>query len=128
MGGCFGELGGDRFCHGPSTSASKLRWPRDDRKNQKLAAGDGADDEEGFGAGRHFRRKQGVGRLVREIFGTGKKAQERAPLQRIVIADCAAEHGIARFEFIKHRPHCGWNGEFERDLAVHMSQRAEMRR
>ncbi len=32
------------------------------------------------------------------------------------------------FEFIEHRPH-GWrNGEFQRDLAVHMSQRAEMRR
>ena len=62
-----------------------------------------------------------------EVFGAGEEAKERAALLRIVIADGAAEHGIAGFEFIQDRTQGGWNGEFESDLAVDVSQCAEMR-
>ncbi len=125
LGACLRELGGDGPCHGPPLS----RPQRATLKNAetKLAAGDGADDEEWLGAGGYFGWKQGVRRFVRKIFRAGEEAEERAPLQRVVISDCAAQHGIARFEFIEHRAQRWWNGEFESDLAVHMSQRAEMR-
>src|ERR1700675_2025700 len=65
--------------------------------------------------------------ILRKVFRAGEEPQECPPLQRVVIADGAAEHGITGFERIEHGTLGGRNGEFERDLAVHMSQRAEMR-
>jgi hypothetical protein len=100
---------------------------RDKNGARKLAAGDGAYDQEGLGACGYFGGKRRVRGFVREIFGAGEEAQEGAPLQRVVIANRAAEHGIARFELIENGPQRGWNGEFESDLAVYMSQCAEMR-
>jgi hypothetical protein len=95
--------------------------------SRTLAAGYGADDQEWFFAGCYFGWKKRVPRFVGEIFGTGEEAQERAALLRIVVADGPAQHRITGFEFIEHRSHGGWNGEVECDLAVYMSQCAEMR-
>jgi hypothetical protein len=86
----------------------------------------GADDQEGLFAICNFRRKKCFPRFVGEVFGAGEEAEEWAALEGIVIADCAAEHGIAGFEFIEDRAESGRSGEFERDLAVHVSQCAEM--
>lgn len=92
-----------------------------------LAAGDGADDEEGFLAGDDFGRQRRVPGFVGEVFGAGEETQEWAALHGIVVADCATEHGIASFQFIQDRTQGGWDGEFESDLAVHVSECAEMR-
>ena len=69
---------------------------RDDRKKRNLAAGDGTDYKKGLGACGYFGGKQRVPRFVGEVFGAGEEAQERAALLGIVVADCAAKHGIAR--------------------------------
>ena len=92
-----------------------------------LAAGDGADDEEGLFAGGDFGGKRRVPGFVREVFSAGEEAEERAALLRIMVADGPAQHGIAGFEFIQDRTQGGWNGKFESNLAVHVSQCAEMR-
>jgi hypothetical protein len=110
---------GPTKCVGPPVGMTEKSW--------KLAAGDGADDEERFFAGRDFGREQGVRRFVRDILGAGEEAQEGAALQGVVIADGAAKHWVARFEFIEHGAQCGRSGEFKSDLAAHVSQRAEMR-
>jgi hypothetical protein len=44
-----------------------------------------------------------VGRVVGEVLFTGKKAQERAALLGVMIADGAAQHGITGLERIQHR-------------------------
>jgi hypothetical protein len=58
-----------------------------------LAAGDGSDDEKGFGGGDDRWRERGIGRLVREIFVAGEEAEEGAALAGGVVADGSAELG-----------------------------------
>src|SRR5205823_177714 len=47
--------------------------------------------------------ERGVGRLVGEVFFAGEEAQEGAALLGVVVADGAAQHGIAGFERVQHR-------------------------
>ena len=61
-----------------------------------------------------------------EVLFAGEEAQKRPALQRIVIADCAAQHGIAGFERIEHRALRNWALDFERDLIADVRQGSEM--
>src|ERR1700722_18399960 len=84
--------------NGKTTNAT-LRSAEILKRQEKtgLAAGDGADDQEGFFAGGDFGRQRRVPGFVGEVFGAGEEAQEWAALLRIVVADGAAQHGIAGF-------------------------------
>ena len=44
-----------------------------------------------------------IRRVMRQVFFAGEEAQERAALVRHVIADGAAQHGIACFQRVEHR-------------------------
>ena len=91
-----------------------------------LAAGDGADDQEGFFAGNDLGGQCEVGSFVGEIFGAGEEAQEGAALQRVMVADGAAQHGIGRLEGIQDRAKCGWTLDGKGDLAGNMGEGPEM--
>src|SRR5207245_4042085 len=66
-----------------------------------LAAGDGADDEKGFAPLDHGLRQRMIGRFERPIFAAGKETQEGPALLGIVVADGAAQHGIAGLERVE---------------------------
>src|SRR6266550_8441489 len=70
--------------------------------------------------------ERGVGRLVGEVFFAGEEAQERAALLGDVVADGAAQHGIARLERVQHRALRGRTLDLERHLAADMRQVSEM--
>jgi len=82
-----------------------------------LAAGDRADDEERFCAGRDFFWERRVRRVVGEILLAGVEADEVAALAGGVVADGAAEHGVAGFQGVEDgAQRDGW-GNVELDLA-----------
>ena len=85
---------------------------REKNAEKILAAGYGADYQEGFFACDDIGGERGVPGFVGEVFGAGEEAEEWAALQGIVVADGAAEHGIAGFQFIQDRAKSWWNGEF----------------
>ena len=61
-----------------------------------------------------------------EIFFAGEETQERSPLLRPVVADGAAQHGIAGLECIENGTLRDWTRDFEFDLAADVRQRAKM--
>ena len=88
---------------------------------QCLAARDGPQDDQGF-----LPRCNGVGqrcirRLVGEVFFAGEEAQEWPALLRVVVADGAAQHGIAGFESVEHGTQRSRSLDFERHLAADVS-------
>ena len=66
-----------------------------------LAAGDSADDQEGFSAGCDFFWERRVWRVVGEILLAGVEADEVAALAGGVVADGTAEHGVAGFQGVE---------------------------
>ena len=66
-----------------------------------LPAGDGSYDHQRFFALDHCVGQRIIGRFVGNIFLAREEAQEGAALERVVIADGAAEHGVARFESVE---------------------------
>ena len=70
--------------------------------------------------------ERGGGRLVGEVFFTGEEAQKGAALLRVVVADRAAQHGIAGLERVQHRALCDRALDFERHLAADVRQSSEM--
>jgi hypothetical protein len=63
---------------------------------------------------------------VGEIFLAGKEAQEGTPLLRDLIADRAPQHGIARFQRVKHRALRDRPLDLELHLTADMRQRAKV--
>ena len=68
-----------------------------------LSSRDGAYHDERFFAGNDRFGQRSIGRIVREVFSTGKKSQKSTPLQSHVIADRAPQHGITGLKSIKYR-------------------------
>jgi hypothetical protein len=97
-------------------------------KTTGLAAGDGAYDQEGFGAGDDRVGEGHVGRFVGKIFGAGEEAEERAAFLGDVIANGAAEHGIRGFECVQGGTESDGSRDVELELAGNPSEIAEMRR
>jgi hypothetical protein len=92
------------------------------------AAGDGADDQEGFRAGDDGVGEGGVGGFVRKIFGTGEEAKERAALLGDMVANGAAEHGVGGFEGVESGAEGDGRLDVEFDFAGDFGEIAEMRR
>src|SRR5688572_8571170 len=69
-----------------------------------LAAGDRADDQERFLSRRHRFGQRCIGRFQREILLAGEVAQERPAVEGAVVANGAAQHGVAGLQGIQHRP------------------------
>ena len=61
-----------------------------------------------------------------EVLLTGEEAQEGAALLGVVVADGAAQHGIAGFERVQHRALRDRALDFERHLAADVRQSSEM--
>src|SRR4051794_15546129 len=68
-----------------------------------LPAGDGADDQVGLGPAGDGVWEGGVGGLVGEVFLAGVEPQEGAAAVRDVVADRAAEDGVAGLQGVEHR-------------------------
>ena len=66
------------------------------------ASSDSPDDEKRFLPGRDRVWQQRIRGLMRQIFLASKEAQERTALQRDVIANRPAQHGIASLKRIEH--------------------------
>src|SRR5260370_38791292 len=69
---------------------------------RSLPAGDGADHKKGLFALRDALRQRMVGRFERPIFAADEEAQKGPALERIVIADRAAQHGLGSFERVQN--------------------------
>src|SRR5260221_8462699 len=83
------------------------------------------DYERLFPAGDRLRQRS-VRRIVSQILFARKEAQERAALQRAVVADGAAQHGIAGFECVENCALCHWGYYFELRVAGKMGQRSQV--
>jgi hypothetical protein len=91
-----------------------------------LAPGNSSEDQQRFRP-----RGDGVGewsvrRLMGEIFLAGEKSQKWPALFRAVVADGAAQHGIARFERVQHRALGYLALDLELDLAANLRQGSQM--
>lgn len=91
-----------------------------------LPSGDGTDNEQRFPS-LHHRFGQGrVRRLVREVFFAREKAQKWTPFERVVIADGADEHGIARLDRIKDGTNGNGRCNLERNLGADLGEIAQV--
>src|SRR5438270_6910632 len=92
-----------------------------------LAAGDGADHEKGLFALGDALRQRMIGRFERPIFDAGKKEQEGPALERIVIADGAAQHGIAILERVQNGALRDRAPYLDADLGADVGESSKMR-
>ena len=67
-------------------------------RGRVLAAGHGADDEVGLGAGSDRAGQRVIGRLVRQVLLAGEEPDERPPRPAVMTADGAAQHRVAGFQ------------------------------
>jgi hypothetical protein len=65
---------------------------------------------------------------VRQVFLTGKKAEEWPTTEGVVFADGAAKHGVARLEGIEDRPLSRRTFDIKLNLAANVRQRSKMLR
>ncbi len=70
----------------------------------RLASGDGADDEEGFGPGGDRFWKRRIWGVVRQILFTGEKANEGPALFGAVVTHRPSKHRESGLKSIEHRP------------------------
>src|SRR5208282_5366326 len=91
-----------------------------------LPASNGADDEERLLPGDDRFRQRRVGRLQGKVFLAGKKTQERPALERHVIPNGSAQHGIAGLERVQHRAHRHRSRYLQRHVTLNVRQRAQM--
>src|SRR5437879_5180920 len=93
-----------------------------------LSSGDCAHDKEWLVA-LHDRVGQGsVGRFVGNVFAAGEEADERATLERVVFANCAAQHGVFRFERVENRFHSRRSIKIEMYLIANLRERTQVMR
>src|SRR5262249_44736721 len=76
-------------------------WPRSSNRPRASTSSDRTKDQERFFAFCDGGRKRCVWRLQRKVFLAAKEAQEWPALARVVIADGAGEHRIARLQGIE---------------------------
>src|SRR5437899_12059840 len=91
-----------------------------------LAAGNGPYDDKGLLSGRDRIGQRGVRRLMGQILLTGEEAQERPALLRDVVADGAAQHGIAGLERVEDRALRDLALDLEHQLAADVRQVSQM--
>jgi hypothetical protein len=89
---------------------------------RELSPGNCADHDERLFSGNDRVGQGSVRRIVRQVFFAGKKTQECPPLQSYMIADCAPQHGIARFKHIKYRSLRDRRWHIESDFTANMGE------
>jgi len=95
---------------------------------ETLTTGDGSYDKKRLGARSDCCGKGRVRWFMGEIPCAGKKSQERPALERDLVANGAAQHGIAGFECVEDRTQRGLTVNLELHVAANMGQRLQMRR
>lgn len=91
-----------------------------------LTPGDGPDNDEGLFPRCNRLRQRSVRRLMGQILLAGKEAQERSPLMCDLIADGAAQHGIAGFKRVKNGTLRDRAFDVKLYLAANLRQGSEM--
>src|SRR5271157_350630 len=86
------------------------------------------DDQQRLGTRNDRFRQRGIRRFMRQVLLASKEAQERTPLARDVIANRAAQHGIAGLERVEDRTQRGRALDVKLYLAADLRQRPQMRR
>lgn len=97
-------------------------------RKRRLPAGDRSQHNE-----RLLTLDDGIGQrsvrgLVSQVFFACEEPEKRSPLQRVVVANSAAQHGISSLQRIKHTTLRDRGNHVERDLGSYMSKRAQMLR
>jgi len=92
-----------------------------------LSAGDGPDHNKRFFAGGDRFGEHRIGGLMRYIIFASEKTQECASLESIVLANRAAQHGVACFQRIQHAALRNRRGHFEFYFARCMRQGTQMK-
>lgn len=103
-----------------------LRSDEVGREQKKLAAGDGADDEERFCALGDGVGEWGIGGLEREVLFAGEEAEEGTALEGAVVADGSAKHGVTGFNGIEDGAKGDGRWNVENDLGVDVSEVAQV--
>src|SRR5947207_15661002 len=83
-----------------------------------LTTRNGPDHNKRLFPGRDGVGEWGVGRLVGEVFFAGEEAQKGAALLRVVVADCAAQPGIAARDRVRHPSPLDRALDFERTFTA----------
>jgi hypothetical protein len=91
-----------------------------------LAAGNGPYDDKGLRPRGDRIWQRGIWQLMGKVLLTGEEPQERTALLRDVIADRAAQRGIAGLECVKDRALRGRTLDVELHLAAKVRQRPKM--
>jgi hypothetical protein len=84
--------------------------------DQRLAAGYGSEDDEGFAGGEDGLGERGIGGEVGPVFFADEEAEEGAALLGDVVADGAAEHGVGGLEGVEDGGDGGGGGDVEGGL------------
>jgi len=118
-----------RSRHAATAGAIDFGSSKDNKAVRKrLAAAMAPMIRNGFGACGYFGREAGAGDSCERSSEQAKKRRNARRCSRVVIAECAGDMDSALRVHQAQTALCGGTAEFERYLAVHMSQRAEMRR
>ena len=104
----------------PGMTPIAILWKRE------LAASDGTDNEQRLVAGGDRLRQGGIGRFLGKVFRTRKESHEGAALPRDVIANCAAQHRITRFNCVDHRANRDRAAHLKMNLAAYVRQGTKM--
>ncbi len=84
------------------------------------------DDQKRLCSGGDRVGEQSIRRIVGQVLLTGKEAEEGSAVERNVVADGAAKHGIAGFQGVEDGLHGDRAVHFELDLPADAGKGAEM--
>jgi hypothetical protein len=91
-------------------------------------AGDGADDQQRLSSRRYRLRQWSVHRFVRPILLAHKETEKGTPLLRVVVANRASQHGIARLQGIERATQGDRLIDIQGHRTIHLRQGAQMMR
>src|SRR4051812_28123400 len=92
----------------------------------KLSSRNGSQNNQRLFSSRDFIRQTRINGLVRQVLLASEETQKGSTLLRGVIADGAAQHGIALLERIEDRLYCDFAVEFEFHIAANLGQSSQM--
>ena len=118
-----------RLCGGWSPrkpAVSAVEGPKPSKALNSLAARNGPYDNKRLRPRRNRIWQRRVRRFMRQIFFAREKAQKRTALERVVVADSAAQHGVARLKRIQHGALRDRAMDFDRHLAPDVGQSPEV--
>src|SRR6266568_7883990 len=91
-------------------------------------AGNCAHDEERLAAFSDRVGQGSIGRFVRNIFAASEEPNQRTAFESSVLANCAAQHRVFRFDRVENRFHSRRSIKIEMYLIANLRQRSEMMR